>query len=679
MPVTVNYPGVYIEEFAPGAPIQGVGTNTAAFIGTATKGPADKPTLIQSWDAFQSIFGGFITDPKEPLATIGYLAPAVYGFFLNGGTACYVLRVTNATHSTNTLQTADAQDVLKLSARQEGTIGNDLSVGVSHSAVDKVFVLRKEQSVKGAPEYDELTRLTKLTVGPKAGFADGDQLQISKDGDIRQRPLLVVRVVEAEDKTTLIVNGQVAVKYADGIVRTADLSKGSQEIRMEVPKEKRLFQIIPPGSTVKISGQAGGADVTEYHTVERVRGDVVTLANRLDHEFSLADPSEANLPSLVPLLFNLTIYDKYGNVAEELENLGLSPKHPRYCANMPSRFVTFEGIPKTAVTITSDPRPAEKGETTRVQLTGGKDDARATNWQDLLTDPTKYLDYLKPYSDVAIVCIPGATDKRDVAQRAIVEHCEHMKDRFAILDARPRTSDVPEATWTREKAIVNVEDQLGNVQLKDGYAALYFPWIKARNPATGEDELWPPSGHIAGAYARTDAEQGVHKAPANTNLRGAFDLEWRLTDSEQGPLNLKGINVLRVFPGQGQPLIWGARTTATDRNWQYVNIRRLFMFLEKSIAEGIRWAVFEPNNLQLWQKVKRSITEFLMRVWRAGALFGATPEQAFYVRIDEALNSFEDQRNGRLNIEIGVRPTYAAEFIVVRIGIWDGGSQVSAG
>jgi hypothetical protein len=677
MPVTVSYPGVYIEEFAPGAPIQGVGTSTAAFIGTAVKGPANKPTLIQSWDAFQSIFGGFITHPKESLTTIGYLAPAVYGFFLNDGTKCYVLRVTNATHSTTTLLTADAQNVLKLGARQEGSTGNDLSVGVSHSAVDPVFVLRKEQSVKGAPEYDEQTKLTKLTVGPNAGFADGDQLQISKDGDIRQKPLLVVRVVEIKDETTLIVNGQVAAKYADGIVRTADLSKGSQQIRMEVPKEKRLFQIIPPGSTVKISGQAGGADVTEYHTVELVRGDVVTLANRLDHEFSLTDANK--LPSLVPLLFKLTIYDKYGNVAETLEDLGLSPKHPRYCVNMPSKFVTLEGIPKTAVTTTSDPRPAEKGENTSVQLTGGIDDARATNWQELLTDPHKYLDYLKPYSDVAIVCIPGATDKRDVAQRAIVEHCQHMKNRFAILDARPRTSDVAEADWTREKAIVNVEDQFGNVQSEGGYAALYFPWIKARNPATGEDELWPPSGHIAGAYARTDAEKGVHKAPANTNLRGAFDLEWRLTDSEQGPLNLKGINVLRVFPGQGQPLIWGARTTATDRNWQYVNIRRLFMFLEESIAEGIRWAVFEPNNLQLWQKLKRSITEFLTRVWRAGALFGATPDQAFYVRIDEALNGPDEQKIGRLNIEIGVRPTYAAEFIVVRIGIWDGGSQVSAG
>ena len=124
-------------------------------------------------------------------------------------------------------------------------------------------------------------------------------------------------------------------------------------------------------------------------------------------------------------------------------------------------------------------------------------------------------------------------------------------------------------------------------------------------------------------------------------------------------------------------MVWGARTTATDKNWQYVNIRRLFLYLEESIQEGIRWGLFEPNNLQLWQKLNRSITEFLLRVWRDGALFGATPKEAFYVRIDEALNPPSERALGRLTIEIGVKPSYPAEFIIVRIGIWQGGSGVS--
>ena len=140
-----------------------------------------------------------------------------------------------------------------------------------------------------------------------------------------------------------------------------------------------------------------------------------------------------------------------------------------------------------------------------------------------------------------------------------------------------------------------------------------------------------------------------------------------------------GIDVLRVFPGQSQPVVWGARTTAgdLDRNWQYVNIRRLFIFLEQSIEQGIRWAVFEPNDLALWQKLKRSISEFLAQVWRDGALFGAKTEDAFYVRIDEALNPPSTRALGRLYIEVGVVPTYPAEFIILRIGIWQGGSEVS--
>jgi len=184
---------------------------------------------------------------------------------------------------------------------------------------------------------------------------------------------------------------------------------------------------------------------------------------------------------------------------------------------------------------------------------------------------------------------------------------------------------------------------------------------------------------VCGVIARSDNNRGVHKAPANEIINGALGVERSMSDIDQGQLNLIGVNVVRVFQAGGRPVLWGARTTATDRNWQYVNIRRLFLFLEESIEEGIRWAIFEPNNIQLWQKLKRTITEFLTRVWRDGGLFGATPEEAFYVRCDETNNPFSDQALGRLNIEIGIRPTYPAEFIIVSIGIWPGGSEVTEG
>jgi len=158
-------------------------------------------------------------------------------------------------------------------------------------------------------------------------------------------------------------------------------------------------------------------------------------------------------------------------------------------------------------------------------------------------------------------------------------------------------------------------------------------------------------------------------------------LEQRLSDGQHGPLNLVGINVLRVFPGSAQVMVWGARTTVDPdiTDWLYVNVRRLLLFIEESIEEGIRFAVFEPNSQPLWQKLKRTITEFLTRVWRYGALFGEKPEQAFYVRIDEALNPPSTRALGQLFIEIAVAPVRPAEFIIVRIGLWDGGSEVSEG
>jgi phage tail sheath protein FI len=227
--------------------------------------------------------------------------------------------------------------------------------------------------------------------------------------------------------------------------------------------------------------------------------------------------------------------------------------------------------------------------------------------------------------------------------------------------------------------ITGVGNHFAQVRSVKGYAALYYPWIVVRDPVSGATQSWPPSGHLTGVYARTDAQRGVHKAPANTGIVGALGVETLLSDNEQGPLNLLGVNVLRVFPGQSQPVVWGARTTSgdLDRNWQYVDIRRLFIYLEQSIEAGIRWAVFEPNDLSLWQKLKRSIGDFLTQAWRDGALFGAKAEDSFYVRIDETLNPPSTRALGRLYIEVGIVPTYPAEFIVLRIGIWDGGSDVS--
>jgi hypothetical protein len=209
------------------------------------------------------------------------------------------------------------------------------------------------------------------------------------------------------------------------------------------------------------------------------------------------------------------------------------------------------------------------------------------------------------------------------------------------------------------------------------YAALYYPWIQVANPtpgATSTTMFMPPSGHMAGIWARNDNERGVHKAPANEVIRGCLGLGINLTSAEQGALNPVGINCLRSFPGRGIR-VWGARTISSDPSWRYLNVRRLFNYVEKSIEGGTQWVVFEPNDFDLWQRVKRDVSAFLKRVWMDGALFGRTPGEAFYVKCDEENNPPETRDVGQLIVEIGIAPVKPAEFVIFRISQYTAGAE----
>jgi uncharacterized protein len=272
--------------------------------------------------------------------------------------------------------------------------------------------------------------------------------------------------------------------------------------------------------------------------------------------------------------------------------------------------------------------------------------------------------------DVSIVCIPGVVDT--VSQGKVLAHCEELRDRFAVLDGVQ--DDEP---LVAEGAL---QQQRGNLTSKNGFGALYWPWIMVPNPdpeATAPVPV-PPSGHVAGVMARSDNTVGVHKAPANEVVRGAVDVGWSLNDAEQGKLNALNINVIRQFPG-GPPLVWGARTLTDGTQWRHVNVRRLVSFIEDSLVQGLRWAVFAPNNTALWKGLERTITEFLTRVWEAGALFGATANEAFYVLINKELNPPAVQNLGQVVVEIGLAPTRPAEWVVLRIGLWDGGARITEG
>jgi phage tail sheath protein FI len=251
-------------------------------------------------------------------------------------------------------------------------------------------------------------------------------------------------------------------------------------------------------------------------------------------------------------------------------------------------------------------------------------------------------------------------------QTAIIGHCESMGDRIAILDAPQGLKPQEVKEWRVDTA-----------RYDSKYAALYYPWIKVSDPATNQIIAVPPSGHVAGIYARNDTTRGVHKAPANEVVRGAIDVEMQITKGEQDQLNPEGVNCIRAFPGRGIR-VWGARTLSSDPSWRYVNVRRFFNFVEKSIEGGTHWVVFEPNDIDLWERISRNVTAFLTTQWRAGALFGATPEQAFYVKCDSETNPPDTIDAGQVITEIGMAPVKPAEFVVFRLAQLPTGGAVTS-
>ncbi|TEB15315.1 Phage tail sheath protein [Pelotomaculum sp. FP] len=354
---------------------------------------------------------------------------------------------------------------------------------------------------------------------------------------------------------------------------------------------------------------------------------------------------------------------RYRSLEELFDNLSTDSGSSDYYGkrvNGVSNFIVLSGE-------TGDSGEAPDGPASFTALSGGDDGTAPLDLDDFIrTDidipgQRKGLTAFNEIDEISIVYAPNAAAVTGLVG-ALITHCENSKDRFAIIDAAQGQSSVsglnPRSGWDTK------------------YAAFYYPWIKIYDPLSKTYQLAPPGGHMAGIYARSDTERGVHKAPANEVVRGAVDLEFAITKGEQDVLNPRGVNCIRAFPGRGIR-VWGARTLSSDTLWKYINVRRLFIFLEESIDEGTQWVVFEPNDEKLWARVKQSITEFLTRVWKDGALMGKTPDEAFFVKCDRTTMTQDDIDNGRLICLIGVAPVKPAEFVIFRIAQWQGGSAVS--
>jgi phage tail sheath protein FI len=280
------------------------------------------------------------------------------------------------------------------------------------------------------------------------------------------------------------------------------------------------------------------------------------------------------------------------------------------------------------------------------------------------------LESLAAINEISIIAAPGYSARSvnlspeenvkratQIAQH-LIAHCKRLRNRFAVLDSPDQQSPTEVKNF--------------RAQFDSKYAALYYPWVTAVDPADSEKQRQinlPPSGFVAGIYARVDEERGVFKAPANEELKGIVGLKTLLNQRQQDVLNPSGVNCLRHFPGRGF-FVWGARTISSDPEWRYVNVRRHFLYIENSIDQGTQWVVFEPNTEELWALVRRLIERFLLVEWRKGGLMGTKPAEAFFVRCDRSTMTQDDIDNGRLICVVGVASIRPAEFVIFRIGQW---------
>ena len=407
-----------------------------------------------------------------------------------------------------------------------------------------------------------------------------------------------------------------------------------------------------------------GVDTPVYGTVRSVNGNEVTLSQKLPDQSVDTNP----IPKKVLELCGVDVVIRCGSQEEHFTGCSLTPGSPRYLlsALSKSRLVTVapannQALHGKAESLLTTLGAASGTAELRLTLQNGSDGGNSENGitvdagvfigQDNGPGQRTGIEAFREINDVSILAVPGVTDAS--VQAALISHCENLSNRFAVLDAPKDCTGVQALKQFRSA-------------YDSSYAALYAPWVQVYDPLLVQPIYLPPSGSVCGIYARTDIERGVHKAPANEIVKGCTGLAAVYNDAEQGQLNPDGINLIRTIPKQGIR-VWGARTCSSDGNWKYINVRRLFLFLEESIRANTGWVVFEPNDESLWSRVKDTISLFLETQRRNGALAGSTADQAYFVNVGPSTMTQDDILDGRLICEIGVAPVRPAEFVIFHI------------
>ncbi|MFZ5961677.1 phage tail sheath family protein [Thalassococcus sp. BH17M4-6] len=549
---------------------------------------------------------------------------------------------------------------------------------------------------------------TMVALNATAGLAEGDVIAIGAAGT---REFHVVRAIVAQlsiatTPTTAIHAAGVPVLRQTPLFRVHAKDQGGWANRVQV----RIGASPLCESTVGVAAAQNDSPVTLTTSVGLHPGSVVSIlrdnagtleeiarqrVNAVDQNLSEVELEGGAAVALqagdvvVSQEFTLIVelLGADGKVAQDeaFASLATDPAHPSYAPNIVGAFDRAAGEGERAglsdlvrlsdltmddngvdLAGAADARLATPFDRVTRTLTGGNDDlasvdARTYRGQDAADAADRTgLHALTAIDDISIVAVPGQSDQ--IVQNAMITHCETMRYRIAVLDSA-------------------VNAKLADIQAQRALydstrAALYYPWLQISDPfgRVTDRLVIPPSGHVCGAFALTDNTRGVHKAPANVVVRNILDLNAIITTREQEILNPRGINVIRDFSSLGRAKrIWGARTISSDSEWRYVPVRRLFIFVEKSIEKGMQFAVFEPNDQTLWATIQRTLTNFLTSVWKDGALFGTTPEEAFFVEVGPSTMTQQDIDEGRLIVKVGIAPVKPAEFVIFRI------SQKTAG
>ncbi len=673
-------PGVFLEEVRLKPPsIAAVSTSTTGMVGFALRGPTvGRPMLVTNMLQFRQRFGGPVPATFGAKSELFY---AVQGFFANGGRRLYVVRATAAGAATTAFATKGGM-ITRLAA------GADAVTGQPNLTLDDPVGLFDGVEIKLSMQRDGISYANPAPLKIATDGVDRATGAVKLNANIGIAPTAasyaakyttVITDVKDLDADGLPVAG--APRPTSITIKAADAGSWGNDLVVTVRHTRTARAVLDglvadPGNVVKVKSAAGlypGAWVEidrgakkppRYRRIVAVNGLTVELSGTQLAAVDVTPAAPATEAAMRVCEFALTA--SYDGITESYPSLTLESVPGKYVVDVVNQSSALIQVdPATVTAITAGSRhplvfPSPDNGLTLASTTTGTDaaplaaDIRGT---DNGPGNRSGLRALEEVADISILAVPGWGDQS--VQDAMIEQCERLKYRVALLD--------PEVSGGAP-SLTDIQNQRKRFDSK--YAAIYYPRIEIRD-ADDKSRMIGPAGHMAGLCARIDNERGVYKAPANEVLRNIAGLEATVTQGEHEVLNPEpnNINVIRDFRDEGLGLrIYGARCITSDNDWKYLPVRRLFIFIERSLQIGTQWAVFEPNDQRLWDRITDSIDSFLTRQWRDGALMGTEKGQAFYIRCGLDTMTQDDIDNGRLILEIGVAPVKPAEFVIIRIG-----------